>query len=111
MERKTILIEALGAPKRVVQQIVTRPKTTAVCPLCRTRFKNDDPAVLIDLVKRIRIAPEQGNQPEHTVRISICEPCAQPVIKQRREAIDSLITLLAKLVVEDVMKDADSKRK
>jgi protein-arginine kinase activator protein McsA len=111
MERKTIMVEALGAPKHVVQQIETRPKTTAVCPLCRTRFKKDDPTVLIDLVKKFRIAPEQGNQPEQVIRISICEPCAQPAIKQRREALDDLIKLLAKLVVEDVMKDADSKHK
>ncbi len=62
-------------------------------------------------MKRLRITPEQGNQPEHVVRISICEPCSQPVIKHRREAMDSLIALLAKLVVEDMQKDADSKHK
>ncbi len=111
MVRKTILIEALGAPQRVVQRIETRPKTTAVCPLCRTRFKKNDPTVLIDLVKQFRIVPEPGNRQEQAIRISICEPCAQPVLKQRQEAIDGLIRLLAKLAVKDVLKNADQKRK
>ncbi len=42
MERKTILVEGMGAPKRVVQQIQTRPRTTTICPLRKTRFKKDD---------------------------------------------------------------------
>lgn len=111
MERKAILIEGMGAPKRVVQQIETRPRTTTICPLCKTRFKKDDPTVLIDLVKSFRITPVKNNEPERTVRIQICEPCAQPVIMQRQKVMDDLISLLAELAVEDVLKEAETKQK
>ena len=111
MERKTILVEGIGAPKRVVQQIETRPRTTTICPLCKTRFKRDDPTVLIDLVKRIRLTPEKNNESEITVRTQICEPCAQPVILQKQKAMDDLVSLLAKWTLEDVLKEAEKKQK
>ncbi len=111
MERKAILIEGMGAPKRVVQQIQTRPRTTPICPLCKRRFKKDDPTVLVDLVKQIRLTPEKNKEPEITVRIQICEPCAQPVIQQRQKVMDDLIALLAKLAVEDMLKKAEKKQK
>lgn len=110
MERKAILVEGMGAPKRVVQQIEIRPRTTTICPLCKTRFKKDDPTVLIDLVKRIRLTPEKNNEPELSVRIQICERCAQPVIQQRQKVMDDLIKLLAELAVEDVLKEAEKKQ-
>ena len=111
MERKAILIEGMGAPKRVVQQIETRPRTTPVCPLCKKRFKKDDPTVLVDLVTCIRLTPEKNKEPERTVRIQICEPCAQPVIQQRQKVMDDLIRLLAELAVADMLKKADMKQK
>ena len=111
MERKTIVIEAMGAPKRVVQQIQTRPRTTTICPLCKRRFQKNDPTVLIDLVTRIPLTPERNREPERSVRIQICEPCAQPVIEQRQKAMSGLIALLAELAVEDVLKETDKKRK
>lgn len=110
MERKTILIEGMGAPKRVVQEIQPRPRTITVCPLCKKRFKKDDSTVLVDLVKRIPLTPEKNKEPETTVRIQICEPCAQPVIQQRHKVMDDLIKLLAELAVKDVLKKADKKR-
>jgi hypothetical protein len=106
MERKTILVEGMGAPKRVVQHIQTRPRTTTICPLCKKRFKKDDPTVLIDLVTRIPLTPEK-NKPERTIRIQICELCAQPVIQQRQKVMDDLAKLLARLAVEDMLKEAD----
>ena len=78
--------------------------------MCKTRFKKDDPTVLIDLVKRIRLTPEKNNEPERTVRIQICERCAQPVIMQRQKVMDGLIALLAKLAVADMLKKADMKQ-
>jgi len=111
MERKAILIEGMGAPKRVAQQIETRPRTTTICPLCKTRFKKDDPTVLVDLVKSFRITSEKNNEPERTVRIQICESCAQPVIQQRQKVMDELIALLAELLVKDMLKKADKKQK
>ncbi|MHB8742183.1 MAG: hypothetical protein ACYC9L_03580 [Sulfuricaulis sp.] len=109
MERKTILVEGMGAPKRVVQQIQTKPKTTTICPLCKKRFKKDDPTVLVDLVTRIRLTPEKNKEPEITVRIQICEPCAQPVIQQKQKVMDDLIKLLAKLAVDDMLKKAEER--
>lgn len=109
MERKAILIETMGAPKRVVQQIETRPRTTTVCPLCKTRFKKDDPTVLIDLVKYIPLTREKNRELERTVRIQICERCAQPVILRQQEAMHGLIALLAKWVVEDVLEEVEKK--
>ena len=111
MERKAILIEGMGAPKRVVQQIETRPRTTTICPLCKIRFKKDDPTVLVDLVKSFRITSEKNNEPERTVRIQVCERCAQPVIQQRQKVMDDLVSLLAELLVENVLKEADKKQK
>lgn len=111
MKRKAILVEGVGFPKRVVQEIQTRPRTVTICPLCKTRFKKDDPTVLIDLVTRIRLTPGKNN-PEQTVRIQICEPCAQPVIQRQNKAMDDLIKLLAELVIDDILKEeADKKRK
>lgn len=111
MKRKAILVEGVGFPKRVVQEIQTRPRTVTICPLCKKRFKKDDPTVLIDLVKSFRITPEKNNEPERTVRIQICEPCAQPVIQQRQKVMDELIALLAELLVKDMLKKADKKQK
>lgn len=111
MERKTILVEGMGAPKRVVQQIETRPRTTTICPLCKTRFKKDDPTVLIDLVKRIPLTSDRNNAPERTIRIKICERCAQPVILQKQKAMHDLISLLAEWAVEDVLKETEKKQK
>ena len=111
MERKTILVEGMGAPKRVVQEIQTRPRTATICPLCKTRFKKDDPTVLIDLVKRIRLTPEKNNESEITVRTQICELCAQPVILQKQKAMHDLVSLLAKWAFEDVLKEAEKKQK
>ncbi len=110
MERKAILVEGMGAPKRVVQQIETRPRTVTICPLCKTRFKKDDLTVLVDLVTRIRLTPEKNEEPEITVRIQICEPCAQPVIEHKQKVMDDLIKLLAKLAVEDALKKAEKQR-
>jgi hypothetical protein len=110
MERKAILVEGMGAPKRVVQQIETRPRTTTISPLCKTRFKKDDLTVLVDLVTRIPLTPEKNRQPERTVRIQICEPCAQPVILQKQKVMDDLIKLLAKLAVEDALKKVEKQR-
>jgi hypothetical protein len=104
MNRKTILVEAMGAPKRIVQEIQTRPRTTTICPLCRRRFKKNDPTVLIDLVKSIPLTPET-NKLERSVRIQICEPCAQPVFDHRHKVMDDLIKLLAELVVEDMLEE------
>lgn len=109
MERKAILVEGMGFPRRVVQQIRTRPRTITVCPLCKKRFKKNDPTVLVDLVTRIRLTPEK-NVPEQTVRIQICEPCAQPVIQRQNKAMDDLVKLLARLAVEDVLKEADQQQ-
>jgi len=109
MERKAILVEGMGAPKRVVQQIKTRPRTTTICPLCKTRFKKDDPTVLVDLVKQIRLTPEKNKEPEITVRIQICEPCAQPVIEHKQKVMDDLIKLLAKRAVDDMLKKAEKR--
>lgn len=111
MERKAILIEGIGAPKRVVQQIETRPKTTTICPLCKKRFKKDDPTVLVDLVRSFRITSEKSKEPEHTVRIQICEPCAQPVIQQRQKVMDDLVELLAELLVDGILKKTDKKQR
>lgn len=109
MQRKAILVEGAGFPKRVVQQIKTRLRTTVICPLCRKRFKKDDPTVLVDLVTRIRLTPEK-NVPEQTVRIQICEPCAQPVIQRQNKAMDDLINLFAEMLVDDLLKRSDKKR-
>jgi hypothetical protein len=111
MERKAILVKGMGAPKRVVQQIQNRPRTTTICPLCKRRFKKDDPTVLIDLVKRIRLTPEKNNERETTVRIQICEPCAQPVIQQRHKVMDDLIKLLAELAVKRYVERISKKPK
>lgn len=94
MERKTIRAETMKPPEGVVQYIQTRPQTSTICPLRKRRFKKDDPTVLIDLVTRIPLVPEK-NKPARTVRVHICEPCAQPVIEQRQKAMDGLIALLA----------------
>jgi hypothetical protein len=109
MERKAILVEGMGAPKRIVQQIQTRPHTTPICPLCKKRFKKDDPTVLVDLVKQIRLTPEKNKEPEITVRIQICEPCAQPVIQQKQKVMDDLIRLLAELAVDNMLKKAEKR--
>lgn len=111
MERKATLVETFGIPQRVVQQIKTKPRTTTICPLCKTRFKKDDPTILIDLVKRFSINAGKDNDFEHTVRIQICERCAQPVIRQRREAMDGLISLLAEMLTEEMLKELDEGRK
>lgn len=110
MEREATLVETLGIPQRVVQQIKTKPRTTTICPLCKTRFKKDDPTILIDLAKRFYINSGKDNNFEHTVRIQICERCAQPVIRQRREAMDGLISLLAEILAEEVLKDLNKER-
>lgn len=110
MERKAILVEGMGAPKRIVQEIQTRPRTTPVCPLCKKRFKKDDPTVLVDLVTRIRLTPEKNREPEITVRIQICEPCAQPVIEHKQKVMDDLIKLLAKRAVDDYVEKIRKER-
>lgn len=111
MERRTILVEGMGAPKRVVQEIQPRPRTITVCPLCKRRFNKDDPTVLVDLVKQIRLTPEKNKEPEITVRIQICEPCAQPVIQQRHKVMDNLIKLLAELAVKRYVEKISKKPK
>ncbi len=111
MERKAILVEGMGAPKHVVQQIQTQPRTTTICPLCKKRFKKDDPTVSVDLVRRFCLTSGKNKEPDHIVRIQICEPCAQPVIQQRQKVMDDLVTLLAELLVESVLKKTDKKQK
>lgn len=64
MERKAILVESMGAPKHVVQQIQTRPRTTTICPLCKRRFKKDDPTVLVDLVRRFCLTSGKNKEPD-----------------------------------------------
>ena len=110
MERKAILVEGMGAPKRVVQQIQTRPHTTTICPLCKKRFKKNDPTVLVDLVRSFRITSEKSKEPEHTVRIQICEPCAQPVIEHKQKVMDHLIKLLAKRAIDDYVRKIRKER-
>lgn len=109
MERKIILVDALGAPKRIVQHIETRPKTATICPLCKTRFKRNAPTVLVDAVKRIRLTGKENDDPEFTIRIHLCEPCAAPLIKQKEEAFRNLVTFLARLAVDKVMRDVNKK--
>lgn len=109
MKRKAILVEGIGFPKRVVQEIQTRPRTVTICPLCKTRFKKDDPTVLIDLVTRIQLTPGK-NHPEQTVRIQICESCAQPVIQRQNKAMDALVNLFAEILVDDLLKKSDKNK-
>lgn len=98
MERKAILVKGIGYPRHIIQEIRTRPRTITVCPVCKKRFKKDDTTVVVDLIKRIPLT--EKDEPEITVRIQICEPCAQPVIQERNKAMDRLIKYMAELAVE-----------
>lgn len=99
MERQAILVKGVGFPRHIVEEIQTRPRTITVCPVCKKRFKRDDTTVVVDLIKRIPLT-EKDKEPKITIRIQICEPCAQPVIQDRNKAMDRLIKYLAELAVE-----------
>lgn len=110
MERKAILVTGIGRPQHIVQQIKTQPRTITVCPVCKKRFKKDDMTVAVDLVKRIPLTDKQ-DKPEITLRIQICEPCAQPVIQDRNKAMDRLVKFMAELAVEKYYEERRQKAK
>jgi hypothetical protein len=105
MKRKSTLVQIFGGPKQIVQEFITKPKTIAACPVCRTRFRRDDATVLVDLVKRIGLVEKRDDQHEVSVRIHLCQQCAQPIIQQKKEAMDQVIDLLAELMANDVLKE------
>lgn len=109
MEHKAILVEGMAAPKRIVQEIRTGPRTTTICPLYKKRFKQDDTTVLVDLVKHIQLTPENNKESEITVRVQICELCAQPVIERKQKVMNDLVKLLAKRAVEDYLEELKQK--
>ena len=51
-------------------------------------------------MKRKAILIDAIGGPERTVRIQVCERCAQPIIMQKQKAMDELVALLAELVVK-----------
>jgi hypothetical protein len=105
MKSKTTLV-SFGGPRRIVQELRSRTQTIAVCPLCRARFRPGDETILVDLVKSIRLTPAHRRDLEFTVRIHVCGRCAEPIVQRKREAMSKLISLLAKLIVEDVLREA-----
>lgn len=107
MKRKPMLVELLGGPKRIVQHVVTGPKTITVCPLCQRRFKDHESTVLVDLVKRLGLTESRRSDPEFTVRIHVCRRCAEPIVQQKREAMSKLISAFAKLALEDVLRELE----
>lgn len=114
MKRQAILA-GIGYPERIVQEIRPHPRTITVCPVCKKRFKKNDLTVLVDLITCIRLPTgknkQHGNEPEHTVRIHLCEPCAQPVIQERKKAMDGFIKFLAELTVEQWRQEQGEKTK
>lgn len=107
MERKAILVEAMGLPKRVVYQVETQPTTTAVCPICKTPFKTDDLTVWVDLIRRFRITVGSKDSDGEALRVSICTTCAEPVIRQQQKAMDEIISLLADMIVNDMIRKGE----
>lgn len=108
MERKSILVEAASLPKNVVYQVKTRPRTTAVCPICKAPFKKDDLTVLVDLVRRFRITIGSKESDGEALRVSICTTCAEPVIRQQQKAMDEIIDLLANMIVNDMTRKGEA---
>jgi hypothetical protein len=107
MESKTTLVEVFGGPKRIVQQVLSHPKTITVCPLCKTRFKAGDSTILVDLVKTIGLTQKDRGDLEFTARIHLCDRCAEPIIRQKREAVDQFVSFLAELAAEEVLKELE----
>lgn len=107
MERKAILVEATSIPKRVVYQVETQVTTTAVCPICKTPFKKDDLTVWVDLVRRFRITVGSKDSDGEALRVSICTTCAEPVIRRQQKAMEEIISLLADMVVNDMIKKGE----
>lgn len=111
MKSKPTLVELLGGPKRIVQHVVTGPKTITVCPLCKERFKDRDSTILVDFVKRIDLTQSDRTDHEFTVRIHLCAQCAEPILQRKREAMNQLVSLLAKLAAEDVLRGLEQERR
>lgn len=105
-KRKTKTLVGIGGPRRIVQETTMKAKTLVMCLLCKHRFNSDDVTVLVDLVKRIRLTQTESSDIECTIRIHVCEACAEPIRQQRRDAINGLISLLAEQAVEDWMREA-----
>lgn len=109
MKRKKKTFIGLLGPRQIVQEVTTAVNTLVACPLCKTRFKNDDVTILIDLVTRIQLTGPEEDRAECTVRLHICEACAEPIKVHRQNASKPLISLLARQFVQDAMKEAAAK--
>lgn len=105
MERETMLVEVMGGPRRIVQEVLPRNKTIPACPLCKTRFKKDDPTVLLDVVKRFAVIPKDDGDLEVALRVHVCKRCAEPIILQKQKAMDEVLNLFAELLAEDLLKE------
>ena len=71
MESKTTLVEVFGGPRRIVQQVLSHPKTITACPLCKANFKAGDSTILVDLVKTIGLAQKDRGDLEFIARIHL----------------------------------------
>jgi len=100
------LVPAFGRPTPVVHYITTDPRVTTVCPICHRPYKQDEPTVLVELVKRIPLPDRDPPPPETSVRVHVCESCAAPIMRKQHEAIDGLISMLAKMAADHVLKHA-----
>ena len=107
--RKTTIVEVFGGPKRIVEHIVTDPRTTTVCPLCRRQFSVDAPTVLVDLVTQFSVDDHKTERPITSVRVHLCEPCAQPIVAHKQKAVDGFISAVAEMLASSVIKEMEQK--
>lgn len=77
-----------------------------VCPLCSSSLTvGRATTCLVDLVKRIHVTDKTEYQPATTVRIHVCRNCAEPIIRQKQEAMNALIALIAEHIAEGEAKE------
>lgn len=107
--RKRTIVEVFGGPKRIVEHIVTNPRTTTICPLCRKPFSADDPTVLVDLVTQLSVTDRKTERPTTSVRVHLCEPCARPIVEHKRKAVDDFISTVADILAKSVIKEMEQK--
>lgn len=106
MKRKVTLADIEGV-KHIVQDVVPKVDTTVICPACEREFKKGAPTVMVEVVRRVPLTANDAKRAEFAVRVRLCKSCAEPIIRQKQEAMSRLISVLAEVCVDDVLKEIE----